>query len=240
MKKLTQLQQPFGLGSIAPNFKAETTQGPLDFYDWKAGNWTLFFSFPGAFTPVCTTDIGAVADLHEIWEAKNIKVIGLSCSSIKQHQSWICDVNQIMECKVLFPIVSDHDRAIAQQYNMLDFQEPANVDADGMPFTHRSVFIIDPQNIIRGQLVYPLSTGRNFDEVVRLIDSLILYDTRKAATPSKWRPGGNVLMLDSTTDEEAKKHFRGFTKIRSYYRTALLPEHTPSVDSKYEKTGSLL
>lgn len=123
--------------------------GPLNFHKWKGSHWTILFSFPGAFTPVCTTDIGAVADLQPVWNKKGVRVIGLSCSSTEEHNSWICDINNIMQCKVDFPIISDSKRIVAQAYNMLDFQDPINVDKNNIPYTHRSVYIIDPKNIIR-------------------------------------------------------------------------------------------
>jgi AhpC/TSA family len=129
-------------------------------------------------------------------------VIGLSCSSQSKHDEWICDVNQIMQCQVGFPIISDVSRDIAKLYNMLDFQEVSNRDELGNPYTHRSVFIIDPKNVIRAQITYPLSTGRNFDEVTRLLDSLILYDSHNLATGSKWKSGSGAFVLGS--DEEAK------------------------------------
>lgn len=210
------------LGSVAPNFDAITTQGPVNFHTWKQGSWSILFSHPEDFTPVCTTELGAVAKLTNEWIARKVKIIGLSCNTLESHQYWIKDINETQKCCVEFPIIADPDRKVATLYDMLDYQDLTNVDKKGMPFTVRSVFFIDPKNVIRTVLSYPASTGRNFNEVLRIVDSLQLCDAKKVATPANWTVGGDVIIHNSIKDEEAAKLFPGYKTIKPYLRTTSL------------------
>ncbi|KAJ3204334.1 hypothetical protein HK099_001195, partial [Clydaea vesicula] len=158
------------LGDVAPNFSAETTAGKIDFHKFKEDKWAILFSHPEDFTPVCTTELGAVAKISSEWEKRNTKVIGLSCNTLESHEKWISDINETQGCDVKFPIIADADRTVATMYGMLDYQDATNVDKKGMPLTVRSVFIIAPNNIIRLIITYPASCGRNFDEVLRVLD----------------------------------------------------------------------
>ncbi|RKO84958.1 thioredoxin-like protein [Blyttiomyces helicus] len=219
---------PLRLGNIAPNFDANTTQGPIKFHDWKANSWAILFSHPDDFTPVCTTELGGVARLAKEWEARGVKVIGLSCNTLDQHEKWIADINDTQNTDVKFPIIADASRAIATEYDMLDIQDETNKAPSGLPLTVRSVFVVDPKNVIRLILTYPASTGRNFDEVLRAVDSLQLTDKRRVATPVGWKTGDDVIILGSVKNEEAEKIFPGFKTIRPYLRTVNLAE----VDAK--------
>ncbi|KAJ2996967.1 hypothetical protein HDV02_005989 [Globomyces sp. JEL0801] len=210
------------LGSIAPNFKSATTKGDIDFHDWKANSWAILFSHPEDFTPVCTTELGAVARLSSEFQKRNVKTIGLSCNHLESHDQWIQDINETQNCQLDFPIIADPDRTVATLYDMLDFQDATNVDKIGMPFTVRSVFMIDPKNIIRTTITYPASTGRNFDEILRVIDSLQLCDSKKVATPVNWKPGQDVIIHNSVSNEEAEKIFPGFKTVKPYLRTTSL------------------
>ena len=183
------------LGDKAPNFNAETTQGSIEFYTWKKNSWAILFSHPEDFTPVCTTELGQVAKLEEEWKLRSTKVIGLSCNALESHEKWISDINETQNTKVSFPIIADADRKVATLYAMLDGQDATNVDKQGMPFTVRSVFIIDPNDTIRLMISYPASTGRNFHEILRVLDSLQTCDLHKVATPVNWKKGEDVFKL---------------------------------------------
>ncbi|KAI8904147.1 thioredoxin-like protein [Gorgonomyces haynaldii] len=207
------------LGDAAPAFKAQTTKGPIDFYDFKKDTWAILFSHPEDFTPVCTTELGACARLGPEWKRRNCKVIGLSCNFLDSHEEWIKDINETQQCSLDFPIIADPDRTVATLYDMLDYQDSTNVDKMGMPFTVRSVFFIDPLNIIRAMITYPASTGRNFDEILRVLDSLQLTEKKKVCTPANWLPGGEVIIPPFVSDEEAAKKFPGYKTIKPYLRT---------------------
>ncbi|KAJ3379075.1 hypothetical protein HDU92_006921 [Lobulomyces angularis] len=207
------------LGDVAPNFSAETTAGKIDFHKFKEDKWAILFSHPEDFTPVCTTELGAVAKISSEWEKRNTKVIGLSCNTLESHEKWISDINETQGCDVKFPIIADADRTVATMYGMLDYQDATNVDKKGMPLTVRSVFIIAPNNIIRLIITYPASCGRNFDEVLRVLDSLQLGDKHKIATPVNWKNGDDVIIPPSVKNEEADKLFPGYKTIKPYLRT---------------------
>ncbi|KAJ3412849.1 hypothetical protein HDV05_000190 [Chytridiales sp. JEL 0842] len=212
------------LGDIAPNFKASTTKGEFDFHTYTNDSWTILFSHPEDFTPVCTTELGTVARLAPEWAKRNVKVLGLSCNTLESHEGWIADINETQSCKVEFPIIADADRKVATLYDMLDHQDATNVDKKGMPLTVRSVFIIDPKHVIRLILTYPASTGRNFDEVLRVIEALQLSDRKKIATPANWKGlHEDVIIHNSVSNEEAAKLFPGFKVIKPYLRTTRLP-----------------
>ncbi len=183
------------LGSKAPNFNAKTTQGPIDFYQWKQDSWAILFSHPEDFTPVCTTELGQAAKLGPEWEKRGVKIIGLSCNTLDSHEEWIKDINETQQTDLKFPIIADADRSIATAYDMLDYQDATNVDKSGMPFTVRSVFFLDPSHTIRAMITYPASTGRNFYEILRVVDSLLLTEKNKVCTPAGWTPGNQMFCL---------------------------------------------
>ncbi|KAJ3217036.1 hypothetical protein HDU67_008594 [Dinochytrium kinnereticum] len=213
------------LGDIAPDFTAPTTQGEIRLHEFKKDTWAILFSHPEDFTPVCTTELGHVAKLENEWKKRGVKVLGLSCNDLKAHESWIADINETQNCTVNFPIIADSNRKVAILYDMLDQQDETNVSKDGMPLTVRAVFIIDPKNIIRLMIIYPASTGRNFDEILRCIDSLQLVDKRKVATPANWRGiEDDVIIHNSVSSEEAAKLFPGYKTVRPYLRLAKLSE----------------
>ncbi|KAJ1556564.1 hypothetical protein HK096_000173 [Nowakowskiella sp. JEL0078] len=208
------------LGDIAPNFKAETTQGPIDFHEYKKDSWTVLFSHPADFTPVCTTELGAVAKLKNEWDSRGVKVIGLSINELKDHEHWIDDINNTQGATVHFPIIADANRQVALLYDMIDHQDATNVDSKGIPLTVRSVFIIDPKNVIRLIITYPASVGRNFKEIIRVIDSLQLSETKKVVTPADWTPGKPVIVHVSVTTEEATKLYGEVEVLTPYLRLA--------------------
>ncbi|KAL8959288.1 MAG: hypothetical protein Q9183_005661, partial [Haloplaca sp. 2 TL-2023] len=197
---------PLRLGSTAPNFKAETTAGPIDFHEWIGDQWAVLFSHPEDYTPVCTTELGAFAKLEPEFSKRNVKLIGLSANTIESHGGWIKDIDEISGSRLRFPIIGDKERKVAYAYDMLDHQDTTNVDQKGIAFTIRSVFIIDPKKTIRLIMSYPASTGkvsteclqdwaltedsgRNSAEVLRVIDSLQTGDKNKVTTPINWVPG---------------------------------------------------
>ncbi|KAJ3044308.1 hypothetical protein HDV00_002628 [Rhizophlyctis rosea] len=216
---------PLRLGDIAPDFTAQTTKGEIQFQKWKENSWAILFSHPEDFTPVCTTELGRVAKLAPEWEKRNVKVVGLSCNTLESHEQWISDIDETQNTSVQFPIIADADRKIATVYDMLDKQDATNVDKKGMPLTVRSVFVIDPKNVIRLIITYPASTGRNFDEILRVVDSLQLADKKKIATPEGWRGiQDDVIVHNSVNNEEAAKLFPGFKVIKPYLRTVKLQD----------------
>ncbi|KAI8816439.1 cysteine peroxiredoxin, partial [Fimicolochytrium jonesii] len=210
------------LGDEAPNFRSETTQGEIEFQKWKEGVWAILFSHPEDFTPVCTTELGQVAKLRGEWEKRHVKVIGLSCNDLRSHDKWISDIDTT---QVYFPIIADPERKVATLYDMLDYQDPSNVDKKGLPLTVRSVFIIDPYNKIRLTMTYPAVTGRNFTEILRTVDSLQLGDKRRVATPAGWSGlSDEVIIHNGVSDEEASKLFPGFKTVLPYLRTTKIAE----------------
>lgn len=201
------------LGDTAPNFSADTSIGPIDFYDWAGDSWVIFFSHPADYTPVCTTELGAVARLQDQFKARNVKTIALSVDDVASHQGWISDINETQNTTVNYPIVADPNREVANLYGMI---HPNASDT----FTVRSVFIIDPAKKVRLTLTYPAATGRNFDELLRVIDALHLTDGYKVATPANWKPGEDVIIVPSLKDpEELKVRFpAGYTELKPYLR----------------------
>ncbi|CAG8567570.1 30042_t:CDS:2 [Racocetra persica] len=211
------------LGDEAPNFKAETTQGEIDFHSFIGDSWVVLFSHPADFTPVCTTELGEVARRSKEFEERNTKVIGLSANELKDHHQWVKEINEVNKVNLGFPIIADADRKISTLYDMLDYQDPTNVDTKGIPFTVRSVFIIDPKKKIRLMITYPASTGRNFDEIVRVIDSLQLGDKHRITTPANWKKGDDVIIHPSVSNEEAAKLFPDYKAPLPYLRLAKSP-----------------
>lgn len=201
------------IGSTAPDFTAETTAGTISFHDWIGDSWSFFFSHPADFTPVCTTEMGRTAQLADQFAARNVKPIGLSTDSVDEHFSWIKDVNDTQNTELKFPIIADKDLRIARLYDMIHDEESTTQAV-------RSVFIIDPNKKIRLTLTYPMNVGRNFDEILRVIDALQLADAKTIATPADWQPGDTVIIPPSVSDEDARKNYpNGFETIRPYLRT---------------------
>ncbi|KAJ1900274.1 peroxiredoxin 1 [Kickxella alabastrina] len=215
---------PLRLGSVAPDFSAETTTGPIKFHDFIGDSWAVLFSHPADFTPVCTTELGEVAKLAPQFAKRGVKVIGLSTNDLADHDRWVDDINKVNNVNLAFPIIADKDRDVATLYDMLDSVEhDASNVVNGIPFTVRSVFVIDPAKKIRLILTYPASCGRNFDEILRAIDSLQLSDRQPIATPANWQPGGEVIVHVSVSTEKAKQIFPEVREALPYLRFATLP-----------------
>lgn len=211
----------------APNFQAETTRGRIDFHQWIGDQWAVLFSHPKDFTPVCTTELGYMARIQSAFERRNAKVIGLSIDSIQDHQQWLKDVEEVGRAKVEYPIIADTDLRIAKLYNMLEADASGSTDqrTAANNATVRSVFLIDPDKNIRLMIAYPMTTGRNFDEILRVLDSIQLTDTHKVATPVNWQPGEDVIIVPSMSDEEAKTLYpEGWRAVTPYMRIV----HQPS------------
>jgi len=205
------------IGDDAPNFTAETTEGTVNFYDWKAGKWAVLFSHPRDFTPVCTTELGAVARLKPEFDKRNTKVIAVSVDPMQSHQAWIGDINEVCNTEVNFPLIADPDKQVADLYDMI---HPNASDTA----TVRSVFIVGPDNKVKLMLTYPASTGRNFQEILRVIDSLQLTAGYKVATPADWKHGEDVIIVPAVSDEDARKQFpNGFTAKKPYLRVTKQP-----------------
>lgn len=200
------------LGDTAPNFQIDSQKGKIDFHEFIGSSWVFFFSHPADFTPVCTTEMGRTAQLAAEFTKRNVKPLGLSTDSVEEHNKWIKDVNDTQKTDLQFPIVADTDHKVAKLYQMIhpDQSKTAAV---------RSVFIIDPSKKIRLTMTYPMSVGRNFDEILRVIDALQTSDKFGVATPADWKVGGQVIIPPSVNNEEAKKKFpQGFDEIRPYLR----------------------
>ncbi|KAI0243555.1 peroxiredoxin 1 [Massospora cicadina] len=217
-------QSRIRLGSVAPDFKAETTQGLISFHEYLGDSWGVLFSHPADFTPVCTTELGMVQKLYDDFKARSVKPVGLSVDKLQDHYNWVEDINQINSVKLSFPIIADEDRKIATLYDMLDSfdNDPTNF-VNGMPLTVRSVFIIDPLKKIRLIFTYPASCGRNFDEIIRVIDSLQLSDAYPVTTPANWKQGETVIIHPKISDEQAAQQFPGYTSATPYLRFAAQP-----------------
>lgn len=206
------------LGSTAPDFEADTTEGKIRFHDWIGSNWVVFFSHPRDFTPVCTTELGRTSQLREELGRRGAKAIAISVDSVADHKKWIGDIEDTQKVAMNFPIIGGEDRKVAELYDMI---HPEAGDTN----TVRSVFIIDPNKKIRAMITYPASTGRNFGEILRVIDSLQLTDQHKVATPADWKDGDDCVILASLTDpEEMKKRFpKGWRELRPYLRMTPQP-----------------
>ena len=205
------------LGDEAPDFRAETTEGPIDFHEWIGGNWAVLFSHPADFTPVCTTELGAVSKIKDEFSRRGVKIIGLSVDPVDSHRSWIGDINETQNTTVNFPLIADPDRKVANLYDMI---HPNALDN----MTVRSVFVIGPDKKVKLTLTYPASTGRNFDEILRVIDSLQLTANYSVATPANWQDGEDCIVVPAVTDEEAKAKFpKGFESLKPYLRVTPQP-----------------
>lgn len=206
------------LGTTAPDFEAETTEGKIRFHDWAGDSWVIFFSHPADFTPVCTTELGLVAKLKDKFDKRNTKVLAISVDSLDSHKGWIKDIEDTQNVKMNYPIVADPDQKVAKLYEMIHPEAEAKL-------TVRSVFFIDPNKKIRATLTYPPATGRNFDELLRVLDGLQLTDEYQVATPGNWKDGDDVVIVPSITDpQEIKKKFpKGHEELRPYLRMTPQP-----------------
>jgi thioredoxin-dependent peroxiredoxin len=200
------------LGDTAPDFSADTTAGPIDFHSWAGDSWVVLFSHPRDFTPVCTTELGYVAKLRPDFDRRNVKAIGLSIDSVESHSGWLRDIKETQGFEPDFPIIADPQKKVAGLYGMI---HPAHDEV----YTVRTVFVIDPKKKIRLTITYPQTTGRNFDEILRVIDSLQLTDAHRVATPVNWKQGEDVIIVPAVTDEEARSKFpKGWKALKPYLR----------------------
>ena len=205
------------LGDTAPDFTQESSEGPISFHKWLGDSWGVLFSHPADFTPVCTTELGLTAKLKDEFAKRNVKVIALSVDPVDSHKKWINDINETQNTKVNFPIIADADRKVSTLYDMI---HPNASDT----MTVRSVFVIDPNNKVRLTITYPAATGRNFDEILRVIDSMQLTDQYKVATPVNWKDGEDVIIAPAISDEDAKTKFpKGFETKKPYLRVTPQP-----------------
>jgi thioredoxin-dependent peroxiredoxin len=204
------------LGDSAPDFTASTTEGDISFLDWKGDSWAVLFSHPADFTPVCTTELGRVAQLKDEWAKRHTKVIAVSVDALEDHHAWKGDIEDVNGVRVTYPIIADHDRQVAELYDMI---HPGAGDTSPV----RSVFVIDPAGKIRLNLTYPKTAGRNFDEILRTLDSLQLTDSGPFSTPADWEPGERVIVAPTVTTQEARARFGDVEEVKPYLRYANEP-----------------
>lgn len=206
------------LGDTAPNFKAQTTMGEIDFHEWLGDSWGVLFSHPADFTPVCTTELGKTALLKEEFDRRNVKVIAVSVDPLEKHLGWIKDINETQMCEVNFPIIADEDRKVSELYDMIH----PNMSET---FTVRSLFVIGPDKKIKLMITYPQSTGRNFNEVLRVIDSLQLTAKHSVSTPADWKKPEDVIVVPAISTEDAQKRFpKGLRIVKPYLRYTPVPD----------------
>ena len=214
------------INDTAPNFTAQTTQGTINFHDWIGDSWAVLFSHPKDFTPVCTTELGYMAKIEPEFAKRNVKLIGLSIDPVDNHERWAADIEETQGAKVNYPMIGDTELKIAMAYDMLP--EGAGTTSDGRTAadnaTVRSVFVVGPDKKIKLMITYPMTTGRNFDEILRVIDSMQLTAKHKVATPVNWQPGQDVIITPAVSNEEAAEKFPGFKTIKPYLRTTPQPK----------------
>ena len=215
------------INDTAPNFTAQTTQGTIDFHNWIGDSWAVLFSHPKDFTPVCTTELGYMAKIEPEFTKRNTKIIGLSVDPVESHAGWVSDIEETQGAKVNYPMIGDTDLAVAKLYNMLPADEAGGSDGRtaATNATVRSVFIIGPDKKIKLMLTYPMTTGRNFDEILRVLDSLQLTDSHSVASPANWKDGGYCVIVPSITDPNVikQKFPKGHTELRPYLRMTPQP-----------------
>jgi alkyl hydroperoxide reductase subunit AhpC len=199
------------LGDEAPNFTADTTEGTIDFHKWKDGQWAVLFSHPADYTPVCTTELGRTAELHDAFVQRGVKTIAVSVDSLEDHKGWAPDIGDVGGTDLNFPIIADPDRAVSTLYDMI---HPGEDDTS----TVRAVFVVDPGNKVRLTLTYPKSVGRNFDELLRVIDALQLTDAQPVSTPADWTPGERVIVGTAMSTEDARARFGEVDEVKPYLR----------------------
>ncbi|MFZ0694319.1 MAG: peroxiredoxin [Alphaproteobacteria bacterium] len=206
------------LGDTAPDFEADTTQGHIHFHDWLGDSWSVLFSHPKDFTPVCTTELGYMAKLGPQFAKRNVKVLGLSVDKVDNHKGWVKDIEETQGSRLSYPIIADPERKVANLYGMI---HPAHDEV----YTVRTVFVIDPKKKVRLTITYPQTTGRNFDEILRVIDSMQLTDKFSVATPVNWKSGEDVIIVPSVSDDDAKKKFpQGWKALKPYLRLTPQPK----------------
>ena len=215
------------IGSIAPDFTAETTQGPINFHEFIGDGYAILFSHPKDYTPVCTTELGYLAGLEREFTKRNTKVVGLSVDPVGSHQGWLQDIKDVTGYDVNYPIIADHDLKVAKLYNMLpaDAGETSEGRTAATNATVRTVYIVGPDKQIKAMLIYPMSSGRNFDEIVRLLDSIQLTAKHSVATPVNWKQGEDCIIVPSLNDEAAREKFpNGWKTVKPYLRTVPQPQ----------------
>ena len=214
------------INDIAPDFTAETTQGPIQFHEWIGNNWAVLFSHPKDFTPVCTTELGAVAGLEKKFADRGAKVIGLSVDPVESHGKWAQDIRDVSGHKVNYPIIGDTELKVAKLYDMLpaDAGDSSEGRTPALNAPVPTVFVIGPDKRIKLTLAYPMTTGRNFDEIIRVLDSMLLTSEHKVATPADWKQGDDVIITSAVSDEEAKTAFPGYKTVKPYLRTTKQPK----------------
>ena len=211
------------IGDVAPDFTAETTEGTIKFHEWIGDKWAILFSHPKDFTPICTTELGYMAGLKPEFDKRNTKIVGLSVDPVSDHKKWVGDIKETQGHAVNYPLIGDHNLAVAKAYDMIHPEASGGPRTAADNATVRSVFIIGPDKKVKAMLIYPMSSGRNFDEVLRLLDSLQLTAKYAVATPVNWKPGQDVIIPTSVSDEEAKKKYpQGFKTLKPYLRTVSL------------------
>ncbi len=214
------------INDVAPNFTAQTTKGPVDFHEWIGDSWGILFSHPKNFTPVCTTELGYMAKIEPEFTKRNAKLIGLSVDPPESHTRWLSDIEETQGAKVNYPIIADHDLKVAKLYNMLPAEEPGTSEGRTAATnqTVRSVFVIGPDKKIKLMLTYPMTTGRYFDEILRVLDSMQLTAKHKVATPANWKHGDDVIIAGSVSDDDAKTLFpAGWKAPKPYLRIVKQP-----------------
>jgi len=214
------------INDIAPDFTAETTHGTIHFHDWIGDNWAVLFSHPKDFTPVCTTELGTMAALEPQFTARGTKIIGLSVDAVENHAKWAQDIEDVGGHKVNYPMIGDTDLVVSKLYNMLPADESGTCEGrtPALNAAVRTVFVIGPDKKIKLQLSYPMTTGRNFDEILRVLDSMQLTAKHKVATPANWKQGDDVIITGAVSNEDADKIFPGYKTIKPYLRTTTQPK----------------
>ena len=213
------------INDTAPNFKAKTTKGEIDFHEWIGNGWAILFSHPKDFTPVCTTELGAMAKLEPEFTKRNTKIIGLSVDPVTDHEKWQKDIEETQDARVNYPLIGDENLEVAKLYNMLQADDNATTGRTPMTnATVRTVFIIGPDKKIKLNLTYPMAVGRNFDEILRALDGLQLTAAHKVATPANWKKGEDVIIVTAVNDEDAKKTFGEFKTLKPYLRFTKQPQ----------------
>jgi thioredoxin-dependent peroxiredoxin len=205
------------LGDEAPDFTAETTEGTIDFHQWKDGKWAVLFSHPADFTPVCTTELGRTASLKSEFDQRDVRVMGVSVDPVESHNSWAQDITDVGGTDLNFPLIADQDRQVSELYDMIH-------PGEGDTSTVRSVFIVDPKNKVRLTLTYPKSIGRNFGEIMRVIDALQLTDAAPVSTPVDWQPGDRIIVAPAMSTDDARQRFEDVEEVRPYLRWAKQPQ----------------
>ena len=214
------------LGDVAPDFSADSTEGKINFHEWIGNGWAILFSHPKDFTPVCTTELGYMAGLKPEFDKRNCKIIGLSVDPVSDHKAWVKDIQETQGHAPSYPLIGDPDLAVAKLYDMLPASETPGKRTAVDNQTCRTVFLIGPDKKVKAMLVYPMSTGRNFDEVLRLLDSLQFTAKHSVATPVNWKPGQDVIIPTSVSDEDAKKKYpQGFKTLKPYLRVVSQPNN---------------